>query len=160
MPPDWLTVVLDERSDRREVLITTTKLKPRRQTAANLISEAQAWMKECEAVRGRFGVPRMADAYEASRKSIGAPSIASLLHPPRTSPAWPSRPRQCSTSMMRLNMPGRGASSIVRGWSRIRRFCWSCEKTCCALLGLPDDFALEFAEGKEQDFAKMDDEEV
>jgi hypothetical protein len=42
--------------------------RPRRQTAAKLVSETEAWLKEWGAVKNRFGVLAKCEAYEASRK--------------------------------------------------------------------------------------------
>ena len=45
-----LTVVLDEGSAGREVIITATKLKPRRQSATKLIAETQDWPNQLRVV--------------------------------------------------------------------------------------------------------------
>jgi hypothetical protein len=81
---DLAAFCLSERQTLSEVLITATKLKPRSKSATKLITETEAWVKGCEAVSARFGVPAMCDAYEASRRARDAAFARFLATPAKT----------------------------------------------------------------------------
>ena len=102
----------------------------------------------------------MADAYEASRKVRNEAFVRFLATPAKTLTGMAFKTSAILYFDYEAQYAWKGSVGDRQRLEQDQEILLGLRKDLLRLAGLPDDFALEFAEGKERYFARPDSEEV
>jgi len=142
-----------------ELVIITTKRRPKRPAVAKPIAEATDWAKECEATRERLGVPQTTSAYEAALEMYWEAYNRFLGTPAQTLTGMAFKTSAILYFDYEAQYSWKGSVGDRQNLEQQQEILLELRKDLLRFAGLPDDFALEFAEGNEQYFVKPDSDE-
>ena len=123
------------------------------------MDEAEAWIKECEATQDRLGRPAAEAAYEAAEEKYRAAFDRFLATPADTLAGMAFKTSAMLYFDHEAQYAWKGIVVDRQSLEQDKEILLELRKDLLRFAGLPDDFALEFAEDREQYFAKPDSHE-
>jgi hypothetical protein len=135
------------------VLAATTDMESGRQPAAKRMPELEAWVRKCEDINIRFGVPELEAAFKAAWDKQWAAFARFVATPATTLVGLAVKTSAIFYFEIGLRRAWRGTVSDRRQLEPEQQILLTLRRDLLRIAGLPDDFAMEDAEAAEQYFA-------
>jgi hypothetical protein len=152
----WVKVMAPEDETDIELWSATTDMETDRQLSDEQMAEVKAWVQKCNEINIRFGVPELEAAFKTAWDRQWA-AFARFVAMPATSLAGLA----VKTSAIfyfedRTRRAWRGLINDPKELEPEQQILLTLRQDLLRIAGLPDDFAMEYAEAAEQYFASSE----
>jgi hypothetical protein len=152
----WLNVIPSEDDGDVELWSATMDMKLGRRLSNGQMAEVKAWVQKCNEINIRFGVPELETAFKTAWDRQWA-AFARFVATPATSLAGLA----IKTSAIfyfedRTRRAWRGLITDPKELEPEQQILLTLRRDLLHIAGLPDDFAMEYAEAAEQYFASSE----
>jgi len=149
----WVTVIPSAIGDDVEALTVTTDMKSGRQPADERMAEIKAWVEKCNEINIRFGLPELESAFKAAWDGQWLAFARFVSMPAATLAGLALKTSAIFYFEDQTRRAWRGRITDHKKLEPEQQILLTLRRDLLRMAGLPDDFAMEYAEVDEQYFA-------
>ena len=128
-------------------------MKSGRQPAAERMAEVEAWVQKCKEINIRFGLPELEAAFKAAWDRQWAAFARFVTTPATTLAGLAVKTSAIFYFEDKTRRAWRGIVTDQKELEPEQQILLTLRRDLLHMAGLPDDFAMEYAEADEQHFA-------